>query len=319
MIYFSLISHAHEVFSPKIHAQHDVPIVFLSLKQEEGEAATLIMHVPLDTPIQNYGILSYQDAAMFKGYVEHVYQEEGLSKIHFKAIQQEQSWLNLAYQMKGQETFCSEFFDDQETHWKNVLCDQPYVPYWCPYSGVCRLSHIIHETSVFNAKAEPIIVTGSKQLPGISRIRIQVYAQWIQQVQGLVDVFPWIERHFPGRVIATYSPKNLKKIWPKTGALLGNSGYRIVHSELTLNERKSSIVKLESGKRLVQRSVFDGSLWVFWNFKQKRKEYVETEWSSEIPGESVTVRWNLGKVTSPNAIDFWSPHRAYLKGEWYSR
>ena len=320
MVYFSWMNQAEELFSPHLHTRCDVPIFFISLKQEEEKLAFLVLHLPLEVKVHSYGILSWKPAGapealcLFRGYVDNIQQENGVTVVYFKALQDESSWLRIASTLKSRESFCSYFFDEQDTRPESILADQPFIPYWCPVSGVCTLSHMTNSQDVFQSTDE-VHVIQYRQTAGIRRLNITLKAQWIQQVQGMVDVFPWIERAFPQKVLATYTPQALKKIWPKPGELLGNSGYRVMHSELVANEHKSEFFKISKAKRMVQRYVFDGNLWLFWNFKQKRKETIQTLWNSEVPGLSLDLNWNLGAITSATAIDSWSPTRAYTKGQ----
>ncbi|PPE03184.1 hypothetical protein HCUR_01384 [Holospora curviuscula] len=320
MLYFSWIGYKEEPFSSHHYGKCDIPILFLSLKQTEEKPAVLILHIPLEEEVKSYGVLSWKPTGskeplcLFKGYVEKIEQENGVVVIYLNAIQNESSWLRIAQTLRSQKSFCNYFFDEEDIRPESVLADQPLIPYWCPVSGVCTLSHLTTSLDMFHGKEEAQVIQ-YRQVPGIRNVNISVKAQWIQQVQGMVDVFPWIERAFPHRVLATYTPSGLKKIWPKAGMLLGNSGYRVMHSELVINERKSEFLKLLNSQRIVQRCVFDGSLWLFWNFKQKRKETIQTAWNSQIPGASIDLNWNLGAITCAQAVDGWSPTRAYKKGE----
>ncbi|ETZ04628.1 MULTISPECIES: hypothetical protein [Holospora] len=320
MVYFFWLSHENEAFSFSEHGKIDRNIIFLSFRQEEEKPGELILHLPLDTPVKAYGVLSWmpknqQNArCLFKGCVDQIHQENGITVVHLKAVQDHNSWNCLAQNFRAKETFCNYFFDDQDMRPESVLADQLLIPYWCPVSGKCKISHITNSENIFQAKGD-IHITQYRQNPGISQVKISLSAQWIQQVQGMIDVFPWIERTFPNKNVATYTPDSLKKIWPKPGTLLGNSGYRVVHSELIFNQRKSEFLKLSTSDRIVQRHVFDGSLWLFWNLKQKRKENIQTLWTSSVPGESTELHWNLGAITSAQAIDGWSPNRAYKKGD----
>ncbi|ETZ06872.1 hypothetical protein P618_200943 [Holospora obtusa F1] len=321
MLCFSWISQAKEFSSSFVHNKIDSSIISLSLTQKEEEPAALILHVPLNTVTEPYGILSWnpknvqENVCLFKGYVEHIQQEKGIAIVYLKAFQDESSWLRIAKEFRSKETFCPYFFDDEDMRPESVLADQLFVPYWCPVSGKCKLSHVTSSLEVFHPK-ENVHIINYCQNPGINKLKIVLRAQWIQQVQGIVNVFPWIESAFPNKEVATYTPESLKKIWPKSGTLLGNSGYRVLHSELIVNQRKHEFLTLSNPDRIVQRYVFDGSLWIFWNLKQKRKEVIQTVWPSEVPGKSIELHWNLGAITSAQAIDGWSPVRAYKTGDY---
>ena len=309
----------------KQEAAHQEHVLSFSFRQEEAGPATVILELPLDTVLGQYALIMLESKPgmripYFRGYVEQVHQAVGRMKVHLKAFQHHDSWEDMVKTVQAQCASWNLFWDEADTQWKHVLSHTAHVPYWCPVSGVCSLSSLTPnaQDAIPLDENTEVYVVQSAQVPAIGDITLEVHAQWLQHVQGVWDLFPWVAQRFSNHMIATCTPESLRKAWPKPGTLLGQSGYRILHSELEQDEHRSHCVEVKNGAQdpyIVQRSVYDGSLWVFWSFKQKRHEIIHTTWRSGISGEPHTLRWNLGKITNPHVIESWNPIRLYKKGD----
>lgn len=119
-------------------------------------------------------------------------------------------------------------------------------------------------------------------------IKVSLIAEWIQEAQGEFNIFPLIERKFDDGKINTLTAKGILSSWPKTGQLLGRSGYAIVKSSLVpFISGITGILGLyspvtpqitfrdETAKTTyLKRFWFTGSLKLGWHYRQRRREIV---------------------------------------------
>ena len=194
MIYFFWINDLHASFSSKEHA-HQAHILSFCLHQEEAEPATVIVQFPLETVIGQYAIvmLSSKDGThtpCFRGHVDQVYQAEGRIKVHLKAVHHNASWERIAHRIQSQEKAWNVFWEEGDTRWEHVLSSTTEVPYWCPVSGECTVSSLVGKPQeAIRLDAHPeVYVVQSAQVPAIGTIQLEVCAQWIQYVQGIIDL-----------------------------------------------------------------------------------------------------------------------------------
>lgn len=117
-------------------------------------------------------------------------------------------------------------------------------------------------------------------------INVSLVAEWIQEAQGEINLFPLIEKEFEGGKINTLTAKGMLSSWPKTGQLLGRSGYSVVGSSLvSFVSGTTGVLGLypkitpeitfteETAKTTyLKRAWFTGSLKLGWHYRQRRRE-----------------------------------------------
>ncbi|MBX3487591.1 MAG: hypothetical protein KF798_06790 [Candidatus Paracaedibacteraceae bacterium] len=112
-------------------------------------------------------------------------------------------------------------------------------------------------------------------------VEVTLTKEWTQICRGEANLLPQIEAQFPQGRICTLSASGLLSSWPKTGQLLGRSGYAVVNSNLmTFTPSKTGVLghyplKTPEIKGQVYKiNWLKGTLVVEWCYRQKRREIV---------------------------------------------
>jgi hypothetical protein len=160
---------------------------------------------------------------------------------------------------------------------------------------------------------------------------IKVHAHWIQSENGISNLGPSIRRAFPHFKVSTYTKNAVLKKWPETGKRLGRSGYWILKSELKTVTPASPLYPSASPSLLLadesdsfkpyrmRRHWFKTTLWVGWEYQQKRKETLsvtlEHDFQPLFPGEGEhkTVEVTLQNINPDPKAYPWRPGAYYAK------
>jgi hypothetical protein len=110
-------------------------------------------------------------------------------------------------------------------------------------------------------------------------IEVSVIKEWTQFCRGETNLFPHIEAQFPQGRICTLSVSGLLASWPRTGQLLGRSGYAVVKSELhEFSPPRTGLLGYYPTKtpdingQIYKINWLKGDLVVEWSYRQKRRE-----------------------------------------------
>jgi hypothetical protein len=198
--------------------------------------------------------------------------------------------------------------------------------YWDMRSGRLSLSHI-------NFGTKNIDVTGSEILQNslkvrlarepYGRINLSLSVGWIQQVSGIIDVYPMIAQKFDCGMVNSFtniksSVENIFKISHKNGyaplrcrirEINPNvMGVLNVHPLLSQDfyvkkEEKSSAKKVN-----FKRFYFDGELILGWNYRQKRTEIARVHVINEKSpsGREKNLFLRLNAVQNPRQHPTWN-------------
>jgi hypothetical protein len=125
----------------------------------------------------------------------------------------------------------------------------------------------------------------------LSRLSVQVRAEWIQEGTGEINLTQKIAAAFSGGMINTLTPESLIKGWPGEGQKLGASGYWVASSHLhSATPPRTGILNIyptvtpelttwdeETGapkQHRLRRFWMVGKLVLGWRYRQKRRECV---------------------------------------------
>jgi len=160
---------------------------------------------------------------------------------------------------------------------------------------------------------------------------VNVHAHWVQQEEGVTNLSSSIRLAFPHFHVNTYTKDAFSKRWPEPGQRLGRSGLWVVKSELKETDppslfypRYSPVIPLgkegEFRPHRIKRYWFKPTLWVGWQYQQKRKETLSLTlhhaFQSLYPGEGEhkVVEYTLQNINpDPNAYP-WRPECFYRDG-----
>lgn len=279
----------------------DLDILDFSITQREGEIALCQLTIPLSSKLpQQYAVLFVEIGGkrtpLFKGRLMELplqindwQQRIELSAMPVDAQEQLHTLKN-----QIQETIdWDELFVDEASREDPVEALEaiPSLFCWHPVTHQVVLSDLFQgkverkydETQILQNSLAIKIANLPKPY-----INVSLVAEWIQEAQGEINIFPLIEKEFEGGKINTLTSKGILSSWPRAGQLLGRSGYAVVKSNLVpLAPRETGILDLypqvtpsitfteETAKTTyIKRSWFEGSLKLDWHYRQRRREIV---------------------------------------------
>jgi len=161
---------------------------------------------------------------------------------------------------------------------------------------------------------------------------IKVHAHWIQKDEGVLDLSTSLRLVFPYSKVNTYTKEALLQKWPVSGQHLRRSGIWILKSELKEMSPPSALYpsyspslslteeKGETKTYRVKRHWFKPTLWVSWQYHQKRKEtLVVTLCHAFQPlypgdGEHKLVEFTLQNLNPDPKAYLWRPGSFYKEG-----
>lgn len=353
MIYFSWIPPG-EIFDAEKHTRNDEQIFHLNLIHEEGKPAKL--SIMIDNPNKKekildkkWGLFAYKEGnnppqCFFSGFLSYVTKSNDEHFLTLVFIAQsaplEKEWPAISANLK-QKPFYDELFDKTSGTAESVLAGYPLTLYWDRITGKLALSHAFDAEKNWDLTelCSPKDVSFHMEDP-VSCVDVTISAQWIQHITGYIDIAPAIALQFRDKVINTFTGKAFFKSWPKTGAAVGHSGYRVLYSylkEITppflapLRRHKSTLKlyrpiqnlnpwknKLE--RVLIKRSWFTGELIVGKSYRQKRQEDIHFKLNANLPaGVEATVTkkisLSLKKIVQYDDLPYLTAMSAYKQGE----
>lgn len=319
MIYFSWIN-KEEPFDHKKHFAARNQALKIEVSQKEGSPAIAKITVPslAKNVDKNYALIGYHDGeksfCVFKG--KKIASEKmdahsiclSFEASHEKNYAQIEEIRN-KYKKKP---FYNEYID------ANVLDAAPVVLWWD------RITGDVTDSDYFNG---PVIKIDTKYLEiycekkcPISQINIEIEAQWIQHLNGWINLKPWIEHKFPEKIVSSCTGKSLEKHWPRTGRDINSSGYKVAYSNIKeISPTGKEFPKYIAIKnKLAERKYYDIRLVVSWEFRQKRCEKIRGTLKSNAckgaEGESKDLKIRLKKIVQNDDLEFWRPFVSYTQG-----
>lgn len=285
---------ADQDFDPGIGNHVPINLLELVIDHREGRAAVAGLKLPVAEPIpQNgWGIIITDDRGMpepiFKGQfaglpkkIDEVTKFVELVAVPVDLHQQVQPVI---------QPLVNAHVDSLFFKGKEQVDPSDYLEFSHELFCYDRVTHKLSLSSIFQGKLHQDfsseILKDSLQfqirdtpLPGI---KLSLSVEWIQELQGEVNLMPRIELQFPQGRINTLSPKGLLATWPQAGQLLGRSGYAVVRSSLKeliplstgVLGHYPTTTPLIHGKKY-QSFWLEGELGLEWRYRQRRREQVE--------------------------------------------
>lgn len=168
--------------------------------------------------------------------------------------------------------------------------------------------------------------------PPLKACTVKVHAYWVQKEDGVTNLSTAIRLAFPRARVSTYTKDALLKKWPEPGQRIGRSGVWVVKSHLEEVTPCSSLYPLYSPPLLLEEEGgvrkpyrmknhwFKPTLWVRWQYQQKRKETLVVTLHNSNPalspgeGEHKVVDFTLQNINPDPQAYPWCPEAYYREG-----
>lgn len=280
----------------------DLDILDFSITQREGEIALCQLTIPLNSNLsQNqYGMLFVEiegtRTSLFKGRLMELPLQinDWQQRIELFAMPADaQKQLHIIKEKIQQTVDWDELFVDEPVREDpvEVLEAIPSLFCWHPVTHQVVLSDLFQGKSERKYDESQILQNSlSIKLANLPKpyIDVSLIAEWVQEAQGEFNIFPLIEKEFGGGKINTLTAKGILSNWPRTGQLLGRSGYAVVGSSLApfvssttgvLDLYPQVTPKITFSEEIekttyLKRSWFEGNLKLGWHYRQRRREIV---------------------------------------------
>lgn len=347
MNFFFKWSHPTEILDLNKVDKSDLDIIDFCLTQREGEIALCQLTIPLmaDLKPYQYAILFVEidgnRTLLFKGKLTNlpVQINEMQQRVEFFALpvdantQLETLRDNIQKSSEWDELFVDSA---QRQDPVEVLEAMPSLFCWHPVTHQVSISHLFHgrENVCYDTSQilQDSFCVKVARLPK-PYINVSIVAEWIQEATGEINVFPLIEKKFTNNKINTLTANGLMNSWPRTGQLLGRSGYAVVESNLQpilpgstgiLNVYPQMTEKITFNDASIdgiylKRSWFTGKLTLEWTYRQRRREIVsfrlnhKSHLLQRAEAKKLDVVLRLANITneltSPSAPSFFETER----------
>ena len=212
------------------------------------------------------------------------------------------------------------FFPEDNDNPDNILFAQPKVWYTDPVSHNVGLSDLCTGED-FAGKKEIFSQTMQYQEGKIvTEVKGAILSHWLQEDYGYTDIMPQIEEAFPKGHISSLG-HNLCAHWPEKGRFLGRSqSYFVARSHLKIQDQNPILVKGKKGIESLVQTHYQGSLWIGWQWRQWRKEWLTFSLKSDFlhPQEPKEQALDLVLRPIPNAkqTPIWQGNYHYQKDHY---
>lgn len=295
---------AEEIFDPKDHARCDLEVLKLEITQRESEVALARVIVPeIKRPKDKTRVfIAYQMdkkiELLFSGRLVDVpiKIQNDLIQLEFSAEPEDagQQLEKMVQGLKKEPSWDALFVDPSgKTDAVDVLDAKACFYCWNRVTGRLTLSDLFKGKENFNLTEDffaDSLKIGLADTP-LSEVSVDLVAEWTQVAEGEINVFPKIAAQFAGGMVNTLTWQDLLAGWPKEGAKIGKSGYRVSESVLKWVEPPRTGVlglyptvspELVGYNAMTQKQVplrfrrfwAKGRLVLSWFYRQKRREIV---------------------------------------------
>jgi len=285
---------------------NNLKIFSLIISQKEGEIASAKLEVLRgdafsDAPLNGTFVYQNNDQTevIFKGkrvgFPRQI--DSNLAQVEYTSEPDDAPMQlhNLAQSLKTPPFYDDLFVEVGDENPVNVLEARSDLFVWDRRTGTASLTSLFQGDRVLDLSDS--ILEGSLKLSlgdtPLDSITIEVSAEWIQQADGDINIFPKIAKKFPKGLVNTLTTEQLTKQWPKVGDKIGpeaslkQSGYQVVKSTLrpitppntgilgiypTVTPEITTLVDGKPCAVRLKRSWFKGDLWLYWHYFQKRRE-----------------------------------------------
>lgn len=346
MTFFFTWVDSPQPFDPLQHTRLEMDIFALSLIHAEGTYARLELTVQTGTllPPQKWGILSIrlptgESICLFQGARQDRPQSGTTDLMLLELIAcppDANEQLQILLHTWRTTTSVYDPLLIPEGHLDDphlIRFFQPKTFYWDPCTLRVRLDDLLKGTqtrdvtSVFDPRS--LTYRHKDLLP--FQLHVTLQAQWIQQVNGFMNLGPAITKLFSEGLINTYTSASFKAAWPRAGQYLGRSNYWVAASRLEEIDPPASAARyssplhpsetsLNQRPRVARRRWFRGKLLVGWTFQQKRVEKLSFTLRTATPSKtaalsSETLSLRLQAICPPTLLSLWEPHTSYAVGD----
>lgn len=274
-------------------------VLNLIISQKEGEVALARVMIPCENfswgtlkTLFIFGYLEEKIIPLFKGRIEGLPLKIQGDILSIEASAEPNNSRNqlkkIAQTLKKAPYWDDLFVDETSPDFMEVLEARTSLWHWDRVTGELGLSDLFQGTKSLDVTdiffPESLTVTLS-DLP-LSQIDVSVKAEWVQQAEGEFNLYPRIAAIFPEGIINTLTRESFLAAWPKVGDQLGQSGYRVLESNLSFFSPQSTVEltfyptltpQLNFGPDKMgrfQRFWARGKLVLGWRYRQKRREKV---------------------------------------------
>lgn len=270
----------------------DYAPLFCEFEHNVGEVACFRLRLPGRTgaiaPLTE-GYLSFQGNALLRGFLIQEHQkDEGWEGV-FRC---------------GPETLdLSEFVPEGLLVKKGSLEGRTHLPF------VDALTHALSLKNIGSVKGKTAIqhiLYGSvrrRALKPLEALSVEIKAQWNEEGEGTINLFPFLEKAFPGGRVSSFAPPAFESQWPKVGDRVGamvhraQSGYWVEKSWLK-----------PCGQGLDGQTFYEGMLSVYGRYTQRRRGVLVL---SHGQGTGPTVRFDLGFLGSLSCDSFFRSEKGF--------
>jgi hypothetical protein len=285
-------------FSETVHTEWPLKLLDLTVEQGEGRVAVagLVLPVSEEVPSDGWAFIATDD----RGHLEPILKGQfvGLPKRiddHTKFVELVATPATLRQQVHQLRQSLEQdhgacFLLKASDKGSDSIDLADYLEFRQDLFCYDRITHQVSLSSLFEGRVSqefgPQILQDSLNfrltdtpLPGIE---LTLVCEWVQELQGEINLFPKIEHQFPQGRLNTLSPKDLVDHWPQTGRLLGRSGYAVVRGFLKefIPSSTGLLGIYPTTTPLIQGKTYrqfwlEGELTLDWTYRQKRQERLE--------------------------------------------
>jgi hypothetical protein len=294
-------------FVKKNNYSQELKIINLIISQKESEICIAKIDIPFeqkDKLLNDHDFLIvYDDEVLFRGALLNIpfQKKEGILEVEFLAIY-ENTFLkvkNIISDLKKQNPFYNLFFDQNQNDSANVLESENNIFAFSRFDDGVYLSDVfrgskkivLHESQIIGKSFKTFV----RGFP-LSKVKVELVADWIQKGQGEFDLMPFIAKKFKNGFVNTLTPQQLLSSFPKQSDFIKNdgrkkTGYQIIFNDIHYFDPnalcnsnfypKVTPYFLDSkdgnfeDKKRFRRYWLNGKLIVGWDYKQPRKEVVK--------------------------------------------
>ena len=330
-------------FDATTQARMDLPVTSLTITHKENHYAhALLQTTTRQLPPDLRWIFISQKmpdgtvACLFRGHLEKAPHQ--MSTVHqtlefiAKPQDEQEQTENLVAKHKQSALFDPLLFKEDDTERFDVIKTSKPIAFYCDPISLkitpsCLFNGTVTHDITQSCLAKSLEIRLHKK--PLSRLTVTLEAQWIQYTFGWVNLGRRIAKTFPDQTISTFTPKSLQRTWPKTGQIVGKSGYWVAFSKL--EERSAYADGLphtitcwrnhngKSQKHTLKRTWFDASLVIGWRIKQKRTERLTFTIEHHHQGTldtSASITIPLKRpLSEPGLHPFWMPYTPYSEGD----
>lgn len=294
-------------FVKKNNYDQELKIINLIISQKESEICIAKIDIPFeekDKLLTNKDFLIvYDDEVLFRGSLLNIpfQKKDGVLEVEFLAIYKNTfaKIRNIIADLKKQNPLYDLFFDHIKSDSANVLEGENKIFTFSRFDDRIYFSDIFRGSKKIVLNESQIIGKSLKSfIRGfpLSKVTVELVADWIQKGQGEFDLIPFIAKKFKYGFINTLTPKQLLNSFPKQADFIKidgrkKTGYQIISSDINyfdpnLLQSSNFYPKVTpyfsdfsdsnfDDKKRFRRYWLNGKLIVGWDYKQPRKEIVK--------------------------------------------